>query len=352
MPFIETQGLTKLYGEKVALRNINMKVDKGELLAVVGPSGSGKTTLLRLLDLLDEPSDGKIIFDGVNTSCPEKEKLLLRRRIGMVFQQSVMFNTSVQNNVAYPLRIRGLKTNIDEKVNETLELVGLRGFEKRNAVTLSGGEMQRISLAQALVFEPELLLLDEPTANLDPRNVSIIEEIISKVNRERGVTVVMATHNILQAEHLASKVAILHEGRLVEIGDVEEIFRKSDFLASFTRLWNIYSGQAYALEDELALIDLGDEVKIEAITQKRGSVTVFIRPEEIIISVEPIRSSARNMLKGKIIEVSDLNQKVQLKVDAGKEFTVVMTKKSFKEMKLNLESQIYLNFKASSVHIL
>jgi len=352
MVFIETQNLTKKYNEKIALKNINIKIERGEFLALVGPSGSGKTTFLRLLDLLEEPSSGRIIFDGIDTACSEKEKLMLRRRIGMVFQQSIMFNTSVFNNVAYPLKIRDIKNNIAEKVKKTLELVGLRGFEKRNALTLSGGEMQRVSLAQALVFDPELLLLDEPTANLDPKNTSIIEETISKVNKEYGVTVVMATHNLSQAERLALKTAILYEGKLVEVKDAKKTFNEpSDYLAFFANICNVYSGQAYPIEEGLSLIDLGENVKIEALTQKRGNVTIFIKPEEIIVSTKPIQSSARNVLKGKITEIIDLSNQVKIKVDAGKEFTAVLTKKSFKEMNLNLESQVYLSFKASSIRI-
>ncbi|MBS7657998.1 MAG: ABC transporter ATP-binding protein [Candidatus Bathyarchaeia archaeon] len=353
MVFIETQDLTKKYGEKYALKNVNIKVEKGEFLTLLGPSGSGKTTLLKLLDFLEEPTSGKIIFDGVDTSCFRKEKLSLRRRIGMVFQQSVMFNTTVYNNVAYPLKIRGIKNGVTEKVKEALELVGLKGFEKRKALTLSGGEMQRVSLAQALVFDPELLLLDEPTANLDPRNTSIIEQVISKVNNERKVTVVMATHNISQAERLAFKIAILYEGRIVEVKNAREIFSKpSEFLISFANVWNVYSGKASPLEAGLSLIDLGEGVKIEAITQKKGNVTIFIKPEEIIVSTKPIQSSARNVLKGKIIEIIDLNNQVKIKVDTGKEFTAILTKKSFKEMNLNLESQVYLSFKASSIHVI
>ncbi|MBS7655830.1 ATP-binding cassette domain-containing protein [Candidatus Bathyarchaeota archaeon] len=353
MAYIETQDLTKKYGEKYALKNVNIKVNRGEFLALAGPSGSGKTTLLKLLDFLEEPTSGEIIFDGVNALCSEKEKLSLRRRIGMVFQQSVMFNTTVYNNVAYPLQVRGIKNNVNEKVKEALELVGLKGFEKRKALTLSGGEMQRVSLAQALVFEPELLLLDEPTANLDPRNTSIIEEIISKVNREHKVTVIMATHNLSQAERLAFKIAILYEGKIVEVKDAKEAFIKpSDFLASFANLWNVYSGEATSLEEGISLIDLGEGVKIEALTQKKGAVTVFIKPDEIIVSTVPIQSSARNVLKGKIAEIIDLNNQVQIKVNAGKEITAILTKKSFKDMKLNLDSQVYLSFKASSIRVI
>ncbi len=353
MPFIEIQNLTKQYGEKVALGNVGLKVERGDFFAIVGPSGAGKTTLLRLLDLLEEPSSGSIFLDGIDTSCSEKERLALRRQIGMVFQRSVMLNASVYDNVAYPLRIRGMKEKIVARVNEALNLVGLTGFEKRRAVTLSGGEAQRVSLAQALVFEPKVLLLDEPTANLDPRNVSIIEAIVSKVNREDGVTVVMATHNIAQAENSASKAAILREGSLVEAGDAGDMFGKpSEFLASFSQPWNVYSGLAEPLEEGLALVDLGNDLRIEAATQKKGKVTILIRPEEIILSTSPIQSSARNMLKGRVTEILDLNQQVQLKVNAGKEFTVIITKKSFKDMRLNLESSIYLNFKASSVRVL
>lgn len=353
MPIIDVQNLTKSYDERTALRNVDLKVDREDFFIVVGPSGAGKTTLLRLLDLLEEPTSGRVFFDGMDTARPEKDKVLLRRQIGMVFQQVNMLNTSVYENVAYPLRIRGVKDKVAEKVDEVLELVGLRGFEKRKALTLSGGEMQRISLAQSLIFDPKLLLLDEPTANLDPRNVNIIEGIVSKVNRDRRVTVVMATHDIAQAMNLASKVAVLREGTIAEVGYAREIFRKpSEFLATFTELWNVFRGEVNSVEDGLALIDLGSNVRVEAATQKKGKVTVFIRPEEIILSLSPIQSSARNMLKGTVTEILNLNEQVQLKVDAGMEFTVIITKKSFQNMKLNLESQIYLNFKASSVHVI
>lgn len=330
-----------------------MKIDKGDLLAIVGPSGSGKTTLLRLLDLLEEPSDGQILFDGMDTACSENERLRLRRRIGMVFQQSIMFNTSVYNNVAYPLHIRNETADLTRRIKEVLGLVRLTGFEERRATTLSGGEMQRVSLAQALVFEPELLLLDEPTANLDPKNATIIEQAVTRINRERKATVVISTHNMLQAENLASKAAVLREGELAEIGSVSEIFKKpSDFLAGFAKLQNVYSGRAKAIEPGLALVDIGRNVEIEVVTEREGDVTLFIRPEEIIVSSSPLQSSARNTLTGRVIEVVDLDRQVQIKVDVGREVTATVTRRSFEEMKLNLGSQVYLSFKASSVQLI
>jgi len=351
-PLMETRNLGKSYNGTEALKNVNVKVDEGEVLAVVGPSGSGKTTLLRLLNLLDVPTAGEILFDGRDTACPDADRLDLRRRMGMVFQQAVLFNETVYENVAYPLKVRGhYDESKDLKVRDALKLVGLSGFERKHATGLSGGEAQRVALAQAMVYTPELLLLDEPTVNLDPRNVSIIESVVCKVNRQWGTTIIIATHNMLQAEQLATRVAVLREGELVEIGDTEEIFRKpSDFLASFGRVLNVFTGQSQLTEEGTAIIDIGGGVKIEALTVKTGSITVFIRPEEIIVSKSPIVSSARNMLKGKVEEILDLDQSVQLKVDAARQFTVNITKKSFQEMKINLGSDIYLSFKASSVH--
>lgn len=354
MAIVETQELTKTYADTYALKKISLTINKGELFAIVGPSGSGKTTFLRILDLIDHPSSGKIFFTGVEAPSSEQEILALRRRIGIVFQQTTLFNSSVYDNVAYPLKIRHQTENeLRQRVSDTLELVGLRGFERRKALTLSGGEMQRVALAQALVFEPELLLLDEPTVNLDPRNAALIEHIISHVSRKSKITVVMATHNMFQAQQLADRAAVLREGELVGVGKVEEIFgRPSDFLASFARLDNVFSGTSQVGEEGIARIDIGAGLELEAATTKKGKITVFIRPEEIIMSKSPIISSARNTFKGKILQTTDLNRNVQVKVDVGKEFVAIVTKRSFQEMRLNLGSEVYLAFKASLVHVI
>jgi tungstate transport system ATP-binding protein len=144
----------------------------------------------------------------------------------MVFQHTVLFDMSVFDNVAYPLKIRGdlAKADIERKVARVLEDVELSGFERKNALALSGGEAQRVALAQALVAEPKLLLLDEPTANLDPKNVSIVEGILSRLNREKRTTIIMTTHNMFQAERLAQRVALLNEGEIRAIGPFRDVF--------------------------------------------------------------------------------------------------------------------------------
>jgi tungstate transport system ATP-binding protein len=219
MARIDVKGLCKNYGGKEVIRGIDLAVEKGEALALIGPTGSGKTTLLRLIDLLEEPTGGEIKIDGIKvTGLPERERRKIRRRMAMVFQKPVMFRANVMENVSYGLKVRG-KTGIDEKALEAISAVGLDGYRTRDANTLSGGEMQRIALARALVLEPDVLLLDEPTANLDPKTAASIDALIS---RFKG-TVIMATHNMHQARKLADRIAVLVDGRMIAFGRPGEI---------------------------------------------------------------------------------------------------------------------------------
>lgn len=219
MAEVEIKGLFKSYGKALILKDINLKAEPGEVLALIGPTGSGKTTLLRLIGLLEKPTGGGIIFDGLEvTGLSESERLKARRRMAMVFQKPVMFKTSVRENVSYGLKIRG-EDGIDERVKEAIAAVGLSGYESRDANTLSGGEMQRIALARALVLKPDILLLDEPTANLDPKTEASIDDLISRFEG----TIIMATHNMLEAKRLADRVAVLVEGRVAQVGRPGEV---------------------------------------------------------------------------------------------------------------------------------
>ncbi len=230
---LELKGIHKSYSKSEVLKDIDLNVEKGEIVALIGPTGSGKTTLLRLIDLLEAPSRGHIIFDGKDmTINGEKDRLKARRRMAMVFQKPVMFKGSVLKNVSYGLKIRGKDGN--DRAQDALRAVGLAGYENRDATTLSGGEMQRTALARALVTDPELLLLDEPTANLDPKTTASIESIILGLPRN-GATVIMATHNMLQSRRLAGRVAMLIEGKLVRTGRPDEIL-------GVEKLSAIYSG--------------------------------------------------------------------------------------------------------------
>lgn len=236
---IRAVNLSKSYLEKRVLLDLNFEVSKGEIFAIIGPSGVGKTTLLRIINMLEKPSQGEIYFDGRKI---DWDNLMLRRKMGMVFQNPAVFNSSVFENIAYGLKVRGLGGKIiKDRVEKALQIVGLAGYERKNALSLSGGEAQRTNLASVLVLEPELLLLDEPTANLDPTNVRLIEEAILRANREYGSTVILATHNMFQARRLAHKIMFLL-GRVIEIGSREEIFEspRNEITRAFIRGEMIY----------------------------------------------------------------------------------------------------------------
>jgi len=348
---IELENITKTYGNITALDHVSLKIRQGEIFTIAGPNGSGKTTMLKIMAFIDTPTSGEIHFNGVKVG--DENRSQIRTKCTMVFQKTALFNTTVYKNIAYGLKLRGFsKKEIDERVKDVLGFVKLDGYEKRFAKKISGGEQQRVSLARALVLDTELLLLDEPTANLDPKNMSIIEETVSRVNRERKNTAVMATHNLFQAETITKRAALLLGGKIVEVGTAQEIFRTpSKHLTSFARLENVFSGTSRILKEGTSLIDVGDGVEIEAALRKSGKVSVFVRPEDIILSRKPISSSARNVFKGRIVEISDLESVVRLRVDAGKQFVVQITKRSFNEMQLNVRSEVFLTFKASSVHV-
>lgn len=222
----EIQDLVKKYDGRTVLEIDDLKLEGNKIYAILGPNGSGKSTLLRILNLLEEPASGKVIFRNIDTGrVGEGVRLKLRRQMCMVFQNPYMFNTSVYNNVVYGLKLRGLPAaEIRERAEEALSFVGLKELSRRSAVKLSGGETQRVALARAIAIRPQVLLLDEPTANLDPDSVALIEELIRKVHDELQTTVLLVTHNLFQARRVAEEVLLLYQGRLVEKAPVEEIF--------------------------------------------------------------------------------------------------------------------------------
>lgn len=348
----ELRNVAKTFDEKIVLANVNLQIKQGEILALLGPNGSGKTTLLKILAFIEKPSSGTVFFEGNEITDRHLEQK--RMESTMVFQKMMVFNTTVYNNVAYGLRVRKLSKNrTDEEVSKALRLVKLEGFEKRHAKKLSGGEQQRVALARALVLNAKLLLLDEPTANLDPKNASAIEEVIAAVSHDLKTTIVMATHNMFQAKNLPQRVALINDGRISEVGESTEVFgRLSKTLASFAALENTFVGVARVTESATTLVDIGNDVQIETTSQNVGEVSVFVSPHDIIVSKNQLVSSARNVFEGKIVEIQDLSSLVRLKVDIGKPFTVQITKNSFNEMELALGMNVYLTFKASSVQVL
>jgi molybdopterin-binding protein len=348
----ELKDLTKAYGGKIVLDTITLQIHEGEILALLGPNGSGKTTILKILAFIENPTEGEMTFQGEKVNFKNTEKVRLQSTL--VFQKTTMFGTSVYNNIAYGLKLRKMpKEKIEREVKKALKLVKLEGFEKRNARKLSGGEQQRVAIARALVLNTQLLLLDEPTANLDPKNAGILEEVIDTVNREYKTTIVMATHNMFQAKKLPHRIALMDEGKITEIGAPAEIFGKlSKNLASFAAVDNTFAGTAKATAAGTSVVDVSNGVHIEITTRRQGATVVFINPRDIIVSKTAVESSARNMFKGKITEITDLDSLVKLKINVGKPFSVQITKQSFNEMGLCLNAEVFIAFKASSVQVI
>lgn len=219
----QIEGLSKSYAGRQVLQIDHLEIQRGEILALVGPSGAGKSTLLRLLNFLEPPSAGLVRYGdftyGPNTEAP----LATRRQVTTVSQRPVLLNRSVQANVQFGLKLRGLR-DATQQVDLALQQVGLGHLARQQARTLSGGEAQRVALARAMVIQPDVLLLDEPTANLDPYNVSLIEQIVRTLNQEERTTTVLVTHNIFQAHRLAHRVGFMLDGRLIEFADVQTFF--------------------------------------------------------------------------------------------------------------------------------
>jgi tungstate transport system ATP-binding protein len=217
------QNISKEYEGRRVLQVDHLKIERGEVFALAGPSGAGKSTLLRLLNFLELPTNGRIRFLDVEFSASQPMPLRYRRRVTTVFQRPILLNRSVQANVGYGLGLRGQR-DADVEIERALEQVSLQHLSRQRARTLSGGEAQRVALARALVLQPDVLLLDEPTANLDPYNVGLIEEIVTDLNCQRGTTLVLVTHNVFQAKRLAHRVALMLDSRIVEVADVEAFF--------------------------------------------------------------------------------------------------------------------------------
>ncbi len=232
---VETTGISKSYGGKPALSKVDIKVKAGELFAILGPSGSGKSTLLRILNLLEDPDGGEVNYVEAGKKFHDGEEV--RRRMTLLLQRPVMLKDSVYNNVAYGLRLRGIaEKEMGTKIATALKDMGLEGFEKRRAATLSGGEMQRIAFARATILEPELLLLDEFTANLDPPNIKMLEAALVRYRERTGCTVVLVSHNPFQAQRLAKTGVFLYQGQVLGSGDLAKLQSSADErMAAFFR---------------------------------------------------------------------------------------------------------------------
>jgi tungstate transport system ATP-binding protein len=334
-PVLRVENLRKYYGDRLALEIPHLEFESGEIYALVGPNGAGKTTLLKLLDLLEDPTEGRLYFDGAEINGSSSNILDVRRQMTLVMQNPVLFHTSVYKNVAYGLSVRSYhRKSRMEAVLAALNMVGLSGFEHRKARQLSAGESQRVALARAFVLKPRVLFLDEPTANVDRRNVQVFEALIRKANAEQGMTIILTTHDLSQAYRLTDNIISLLDGRM--IGSSPE---------------NIFYGQFEGREGGSGSVIIHPSLRISVSDYRPGSAGIYIDPRDIIVSSDPVQREHWNCLAGRITSITSENDSVRLTVNVGVELVAIISKDGLQEMNSSIfDQRVYIAFKASDVY--
>jgi len=275
----------------------------------------------------------------------------------MLYQKPVIFNLSVHENIAIGMKYRKERgETIARRVKDALEEIGLPEYARRSARTLSGGEAQRVALARAIVTDPEILFLDEPTANLDPLSAEKIEEIILHLNRDRGMTIVLSTHDMLQGQHLAGRIGVMMEGRLPQIGSTMEIFHRpaTKNIARFVQVDNIFPGTVRASNGGEASIDVGGTTFTAISTIQPGKdVNLLFRAEDVTIGTgEGPISSARNVYQGRIKHLIPSGPFVRVIIDCGIDIAALVTIRSAEDLNLGYGKEVWISVKATAIHVL
>ncbi len=356
--FIEIKGVSKHFGDVVAVDNVDLAIKKGELFSILGASGSGKTTLLRILAGLEIPSQGSILIDGVDmTSVAPYD-----RPANIMFQNYALFpHMSVFENIAYGLKKEGLqKESIEEKVQKMLALVKLEGYENRKPNQLSGGQSQRVALARSLVKEPKVLLLDEPMAALDKKLRQSTQFELMDIHDELGITFVIVTHDQEEAMTLSDRIAIMEQGQFVQIGSPNLIYEnpKSKFVADFLGNINLLEAIITEQNDKEIVVDcaaLGGELKFD---QTEGAdtseMTVALRPEKVMIEKNMPTNAEQNHIKGIVEDFGYFGNLsiYRVRTESGHVIQVSKQNRDRVEQSIKWEDEVYLSWDNDSLMLL
>ncbi len=332
------------------LQDINLTVGEGAYFIVLGPTGAGKTVLLETIAGLYPIESGEIWLSGKEITRLEPEK----RGISIVYQDQALFpHLSVKDNIVFGLRLRKqARQEIAASLDWLTELLGISHLLERKPNTLSGGERQKVALARALSTKPQVLLLDEPLSALDPETREAIQRELRRIHDRLKVTTIHVTHDFEEAIALGDYIAVLGEGGIKQVGAPENIFRQpnSEFVARFAMTRNIFAGEVIDRNDGNTVFRTED-AELVVVTDLRGGLHASVRPEDILISPEPLHSSARNSFCGTISSITDKGPTLYLTVTLPPDFVCLVTRRSFEEMGLTEGQRIYITFKASAVHI-
>jgi tungstate transport system ATP-binding protein len=351
------RGVRRRYQERDALYVPSLDVFRGEVLAVIGPNGAGKSTLLRVLGLLERPDEGEVLVAGRPVDAGEA--LAERRRMATVFQEPLLADASVADNVSMGLRFRGMPAaEAAPRVSRWLTRLGVGGLGRRRARTLSGGEAQRVALARALVLEPAVLLLDEPFSGLDaPTRASLLTDVGAILRADRTTTV-LVTHERGEALALADRVAVLMNGQLRQVDETARVFYEpaAEDVARFVGVETLVTGRVLRCDGDVSSVSAGGHIVEVAATAPPGTdVRLAIRPEDV--TLEPAgatlrQTSARNVLSGAVTRVTASTHAMHVTVDVGFPLVAAVTARSVRELSLAPGAGVCAIFKASAVHVI
>ena len=348
--FVRFEKVDKSYdGEILVVKDLNLDVPKGEFLTMLGPSGSGKTTVLMMLAGFETPTSGEIYLDGNPISSIPPNK----RGIGMVFQNYALFpHMTVKENLAFPLEVRKLpKNEVEEKVSNALLMVELQDFGNRMPLQLSGGQQQRVALARSLVFEPRLVLMDEPLGALDKNLREQMQYEIKHIHEKIGITVVYVTHDQSEALTMSNRIAVFNDGKIQQISSPDVLYEKPDssFVAQFIGENNQLKGKVKSVNGENCIIttESGDDIhalKVNVNNSGEASL-VSLRPERVAINSS---EKFENNFDAKVKELIYLGDHIRSRVEVcGNDQFIVKIPNSYMGAKLKEGVTVKLSWKAS-----
>jgi tungstate transport system ATP-binding protein len=356
-PILEAKDIQVVRGGTLLLDISWFFIHEGEILSLIGPNGAGKTTLLQTLSCLLKPFQGEIFFKGRKVY-GNHSVLDYRRKLAMVFQEPLLFDTTIFNNVASGLRIRGMtKGEIRHRVMEQLDRFGIGHLSGRSARTLSGGEAQRTSLARAFALRPEILLLDEPFASLDPPTRDSLIEDLEHILQQTRTTGVFATHDRMEALRLSDRIAVMNTGRILQIGSPAQVMNHpvDEFVASFVGVETILSGKVIKKNGGTFVASIeGQEVEAVGDAHLGETVVLCIRPENVTLFTSPSqeRTSARNVFPGKIEKIVSLGFYQKIELNCGFPLVAYVTNHSLEELSLAEGKEVKASFKATAVTVM
>ncbi len=359
---LEIKNLEKRYNKKFNLHIKYLFSEENKILALIGPNGSGKSTLIKIVNLLEKPDCGSIYFDGVNILGSNMDKAEIRKKMAVVFQEPLLFNTSAYNNILLGIKVRKIKlSHVKDKLDYLVQKLKIASLLKRSIKYLSGGEKQRVSLARALVLDPKLLLLDEPLANIDQQSRESLRLDLFEVLKSFGKSVIYVTHDRNEAMILADNIAVINNGKIEQFGSKDEVLKKpaNEFIAKFVGVETLVNGVVIESKNNVCEVKVKNskadlKIFVAGEAEKNLEVILAIRPEDVIlynIKVSPDKSSAMNLFNGKITGIRNVGIFKKVEIDCGFDLISFVTQNSIDRLGLEVGKNVEAAVKASSVHL-